>query len=117
MADFSAETLIRACNKSGERFFQVITTTHDRKLKYRDRVDNTPVYRLGIIPGNKFITAITWLIRLPWLASHVIAETDIVHLHGFSSKSYLFIALAKHYGKRIVMKITSLGEDDPTIVF
>ena len=109
-------SLIRACDNSGERF-AVITTTPDRKLKYRDTVDNIPVYRLEIFPGNRPLTALDWIIRLPRLAGRVIARADIMHLHGFSGKSYIFIALAKHYGKRIAMKITSLGEDDPQTVF
>ena len=108
--------LIRACDNSDERF-AVITTTLDRKLKYRDTVDNIPVYRLEVFPGNRLLTMLSWIVRLPWLARRVTTRADIVHLHGFSSKSYIFIALAKHYGKRIVMKITSLGEDDPQAVF
>ncbi|HUQ88520.1 MAG TPA: glycosyltransferase family 4 protein, partial [Vicinamibacterales bacterium] len=38
---------------------------------------------------------------------------DIVHLHGFSQKSILVITLAKLLGKKIIIKLTSVGHDDP----
>jgi glycosyltransferase involved in cell wall biosynthesis len=41
---------------------------------------------------------------------------DIVHLHGVSQKSMLVIALAKLLGKKIVIKLTSFGHDDPASV-
>ena len=41
---------------------------------------------------------------------------DIVHLHGVSQKSLLVIALAKLLGKKIVIKLTSVGHDDPASI-
>jgi glycosyltransferase involved in cell wall biosynthesis len=40
-------------------------------------------------------------------------RVDVVHLHGFSRKSMLLIALARLTGKKILLKVTSPGEDDP----
>jgi glycosyltransferase involved in cell wall biosynthesis len=36
-----------------------------------------------------------------------------VHLHGFSRKSVLLMRLARAAGKKVVVKLTSIGHDDP----
>jgi glycosyltransferase involved in cell wall biosynthesis len=38
---------------------------------------------------------------------------SIVHLHGFSQKSILLVCLTRLAGKRLAIKMTSVGHDDP----
>lgn len=40
----------------------------------------------------------------------------IVHFHGFSQKTLLLIVLARLLGKRTVLKLTSVGHDDPASI-
>jgi glycosyltransferase involved in cell wall biosynthesis len=43
-------------------------------------------------------------------------QVDIVQLHGFSRKSILLMALATALRKRRVIKLTSVGDDDPPAI-
>ena len=52
----------------------------------------------------------------PWLsvwALDLLRDADIVHLHGFSEKSLLVVAFAELLRKKIIVKLTSVGHDDP----
>jgi glycosyltransferase involved in cell wall biosynthesis len=83
----------------------------DPALPPDDEVDGVPVHRV-------LVSATSRLARGYAMPRQVLAtlraarRADIVHLHGFSAKSRVVIALARLLGPRIVIKETSLGHDD-----
>lgn len=90
----------------------VLTTTTTPRLATRDHVDGVPVFRVFVRPTRIWskVAAALRMVRL------VVAERrrySILHLHGFSQKSMLLVGLGLLLGKRIVIKLTSVGHDDP----
>ncbi len=110
-AGLQCRSLIGAARGEGIEF-RVITTCRDRSLPFRDQVDGVPVYRLPAGQGP-WRTLRSWLPRLAWLARHELFRARVYHLHGISRKSWLFLLLGRLPGRRTLLKLTSLGEDDP----
>ncbi len=111
-AGLQCRALVRAA-QSTELEFSVITTAVDRSLPARSEDDGVAVTRLRA--GGIFTVLLHWLPRLLELVREI-SGCDVVHLHGFSRKSYLFTLLGRLLGKKIVVKMSSLGEDDPPSV-
>ncbi|MCE5271219.1 glycosyltransferase family 4 protein [bacterium] len=115
-AGLQCRSLIRAANGDG-LLFSVVTTCLERGLPFRGSVDSVPVYRLPVGSANPgALTFLRWLPRLVWLKWCVFLRADIIHLHGFSRKSWLFVLFRLWPGKRVLLKLTSLGEDDPASI-
>jgi glycosyltransferase involved in cell wall biosynthesis len=94
---------------------RVLTTSGDRSLPRQDNVEGVPVTRIPIDvrrPVSRLIAGALFCLAFIRLRGHC----DIVHLHGFSQKSLLAVALAKLFRKKIVIKLTSAGHDDPDAV-
>ncbi len=79
------------------------------------KVDNVSITRIAINPKSRFLQFAS--------AVHIIhyflvnsRYFDVVHLHGFSKKSILIVALCLIFRKKIVIKLTSYGEDDPVSI-
>lgn len=109
-ASLQCRSLIRAlCDRAD---FTVLTTSTDPSLPWQSVVDATPVRRIAVDPARRRSKAIA-IERMASSFLELAPTIDIVHLHGFSQKSVLLIALAKLLGKRIVIKLTSVGHDDP----
>ena len=97
---------------SREINFSVLTTTRNPDLPRRCQIDNTDVFRVliqrkGIINYYKAMTRMASLFLFHRKHFH------IVHLHGFSYKSAFLTALSKIYHKKVIIKMTSVGHDDP----
>ena len=92
--------------------FRVLTTALDSSLPREDDVDGVPVRRVLVDARSRVRR---WLAGPRWLAACLTAmrRTDIVHLHGFSAKSIVAVAVARRLGRKIVVKLTSVGHDDP----
>ncbi len=102
---------------AGDRLsFAVVTTSRDRRLPFRDRVDGVAVYRLPVPRLGYLVTFAVWLPRLAYILFKELLGIDIIHLHGLSRKSYLFIAFGFLFRKTVLLKITSVGEDDPVSI-
>jgi len=108
-AGLQCRSLIRAC---GDRVrFRVLTTSVDPALPPDDEVDGVPVHRVLVSATSRLARGFA-LPRLVLATLRAARRADIVHLHGFSAKSRVVIALARLLGPRIVIKETSLGHDD-----
>jgi glycosyltransferase involved in cell wall biosynthesis len=110
-AGLQCRSLIRAASACHLRF-SVVTTCRDRNRPFRDTVDGVPVYRLPVHAGPAR-TLLAWLPRLAYLALAVLPRAGLIHLHGFSRKSWFFLLWSLLTGKPTALKLTSLGEDDP----
>jgi glycosyltransferase involved in cell wall biosynthesis len=109
-AGLQCRALIRAC--SGRARFAVLTTVLDRRLPLRDEIDGVPVRRVRVSAKSRLAR---WLVT-PWFvvsALDLARDADIVHLHGFSEKSILVSLIAWLLRKPVIVKLTSVGHDDP----
>jgi glycosyltransferase involved in cell wall biosynthesis len=96
----------------GAARFAVLTTALDPSLPAHDDVDGVPVRRLLVSARSRVRR---WL-AAPRLIAACVAmarRADIVHLHGFSTKSRIVVAITRLLGKRVIIKMTSVGHDDP----
>jgi glycosyltransferase involved in cell wall biosynthesis len=112
-ASLQCRSLIRALRDRTD--FTVLTTSTDPSLPWQSVVEGTPVRRIVVDPGSVASKAIA-IERMASSFFEIAPAIDIVHLHGFSQKSVLVIALARLLGKRIVIKLTSVGHDDPVSI-
>ncbi len=112
-AGLQCRSLIRACGDRAR--FSVLTTAVDPRLRARDNVDGVPVRRVFVNARSRIAR---WLAtpRLILSALDLARDADIVHLHGYSEKSIVVTLLAWLLRKRIVVKLTSVGHDDPIAV-
>ncbi len=92
--------------------FTVLTTTADRSLPITETLDGVPVSRVFIDPASWWSKA-KGAVRFTAQFIRARRRFSIVHLHGFSQKSTLLIGLALAGRKRIAIKLTSVGHDDP----
>ena len=112
-ASLQCRNLIRALRDRVD--FTVLTTSTDPALPWHSVVDGTVVRRIVVDPASR----VSKMIAAERMASSFLelaADFDVVHLHGFSQKSVLVIALARLLGKRVVIKLTSVGHDDPVSI-
>jgi glycosyltransferase involved in cell wall biosynthesis len=108
-ASLQCRQLIRLLRGRAE--FLVLTTTTEPSLAAKDRVDDTEVWRVLVDPTSAASKA-TAAMRLGTAFTRLRDRFDIVHLHGFSQKTMLVMAMARAFGKRIAIKLTSFGHDD-----
>ena len=95
--------------------FEVLTTSADPALPRRDVIDGVRVFRIYVDPSRPR-TKMTASISMTGVFLSVGRRADILHVHGFSQKTILLLRLARLCGLRTVMKLTSLGHDDPLTV-
>ena len=92
--------------------FTVLTTTIDSALPAADERDGVAVHRVFVNPESVWSK-----IAAAWRTSRILlrarARYSILHLHGFSQKSLLIVVVGLLLGKRIAIKLTSVGHDDP----
>ena len=112
-ASLQCRNLIRALRDRAD--FMVLTTSTDPALPWNSKVDDIHVRRVPVDPSSAISKAIA-IERMASSFFELASSFDIVHLHGFSQKSILIVALARLLGKKIVIKLTSLGHDDPAAI-
>ena len=87
--------------------FSVLTTTKYKDLVKHTVIDGIDVYRSYIgNSGSKLLQ----IIKI--FSIFFIKRIDIVHLHGFSSRSALIVLISKLFNKKVIIKMTSIGHDD-----
>lgn len=92
--------------------FTVLTTTANAASDGEDVQDDVPVVRVYVDPERR-TSKLRAFVRMAGAFFRARRRFTIVHLHGFSQKSVLIVALARLFGKRIVITLTSVGHDDP----
>lgn len=90
----------------------VLTTVVDPALPLEDEQEGIPVFRVRVDPASLWSKiAAAW--RITRLLIRERGRFDVLHLHGFSQKTMVAIAVSRLLGKRVVIKLTSVGHDDP----
>jgi glycosyltransferase involved in cell wall biosynthesis len=112
-ASLQCRHLIRALRDRVD--FRVLTTSTDPSLPWNSEVDGVAVRRVTVDPRSRLSKTVA-IERMASSFLETASGIDIVHLHGFSQKSVLLTALAKLLGKKIVIKLTSVGHDDPASI-
>jgi glycosyltransferase involved in cell wall biosynthesis len=95
--------------------FTIWTTTTDSSLPRNDERDGVAVYRVVVDPASAW-SKTRALLRFTRLMLSQRRNFSIVHLHGFSQKTMVVIVLGLLTGKRIAIKLTSVGHDDPASI-
>ena len=92
--------------------FMVLTTTRNPDLPYQDQVEGINVFRVHI--NNKSVrNYCLGILKFTTFFLSRRRDFQIVHLHGFSLKSAFLILLSKIFHKKTIIKMTSVGHDDP----
>jgi glycosyltransferase involved in cell wall biosynthesis len=109
-AGLQCRELVRALG--GAARCTILTTTTDPARTTHDTQDGVPVFRVfvGTTPVWSKTVAALQMTLVVWHLRH---RFSILHLHGFSQKSMLLVALAVLLRKRLAIKMTSVGHDDP----
>ena len=90
----------------------ILTTTADPTARMIDTQDGVPVHRVFIDPSNRW-SKVAGAVRLTVAVFRNRHRFSILHLHGFSQKSILLSCFAVLRRWPIVIKMTSVGHDDP----
>ena len=102
--------LVNALSK--EVSFTVLTTTRDPDLSPRSQFDDVDVLRV-LLNERSFADYCKASLKLTRFFISRRKDFQIVHLHGFSLKSCLLTLLSKLLHKKVIIKMTSIGHDDP----
>lgn len=109
--------LIEALNDSFD--FYIIATCKISSNKRRTKrifseetIGRIKIFRINLYPGN-IVSEILSFFAIPYIFFKISRRVDIFHMHGYTRKSCLITILAKIFQKKIIVKTTSLGIDDP----
>lgn len=103
------------CTLRDRIVFTILTTTADPSLSTVGEVDGVSVYRITV-DVDQFESKLRAAFRLASTFIWLRERFDIVHLHGFSRKSLLLVLLTRIFRKKLVLKLTSVGHDDPVSI-
>ena len=92
--------------------FLVLTTTRNIVLHRWNKVDGVDVIRIPIWKENRVDYFNAFFKFISFFLYHR-KDFQIVHLHGFTAKSILLVFLSKLFHKKIIIKMSSIGHDDP----
>ena len=112
-AGLQCRSLVRALR--GKVRVSVLTTTTDRRALMDDSVDAVPVFRVFVDPASIRSKAQA-AYRMARIVLRERRRCAILHLHGFSQKTMLLVALGLVTRVRLAIKLTSVGHDDPASI-
>ena len=104
------KSLIDALGKNIKPY--VITTSSSKELKSEVLSGDIRVFRAYLNPKS-FISRTAVFFKFICIFLGLMTRVKIVQMHGFSQKNIVFTLLAKLFGKKIVHKFSSAGQDDP----
>jgi len=92
--------------------FTVLTTTRNSNLPRLGQVDGVDVFKV-LLRKESVGSYCKAILKFTTFFLSRRKDFQVVHLHGFSLKSVLVIILSKIFQKKIIIKMTSLGHDEP----
>jgi glycosyltransferase involved in cell wall biosynthesis len=94
---------------------QVLTTTADPGLSRQDEVDGVRVSRVYINVKSRLSRAgaLLWMARA---LARLLPAVDLVHIQGYSSKNILLMALARLFGRPVILHLQTAKHDEPPAV-
>ena len=108
---------VRQCSQLIEKLeecvnYSVLTSTNDESLEGCDYIDGVKVIRVFMSKERK-LKYIIGSVRFFLCLIRMLSKTDLVHIHGFSKRNAVVILSSVLLRKKIVIKMTSYGQDDP----
>lgn len=95
--------------------FTVLTGTDIEKYVERDCVDGVSVTRI-LMPKRHKINYVIGGMRFFITLIKILNKIDLVHIHGYSKRNAIAILISLFFGKKLVIKMSSYGLDDPMSV-
>ncbi len=92
--------------------FSVLTGTNDSSMQESDNIDSVSISRFFMPKKHKLKYALSIGKFFLCLIS-LLRKTDIVHVHGFSKRNAAVVFVSLLLRKRVIIKMTSYGHDDP----
>ena len=92
--------------------FSVLSGTNDESSDGGDCVDGVSVTRV-FMPKRRKFKYVIGVARFLFCLTRVLRVTDLVHIHGFSKRNAVAILISLMLKKRVIIKMTSYGHDDP----
>ena len=99
----------------GRADVQVLTTSVDPSLSRYDTIEGIKVTRIRV-DVRSGISKLRAFRRMAIDLFGLVRRSDIVHLHGYSTKNVLVTAIAKMFHKPIVMSLHTAGFDEPAAI-
>lgn len=90
----------------------VLTTTFNPLLEDVSFMEGIYIYRI-CLKYKGIISTLYLLLRISYLFLKIQKNIDIVQFSGFSNKMILLSFISKLLGKKIIQRLTLVGEDDP----
>ena len=100
---------------SGQILATVLTGTSDKTILRYEVIEQVSVTRI-YMPKSEKVKYFLGLTHFMLKAISMVREHDLVHIHGFSRRNGIVIAIARILRKKVVLKMTSYGQDDPLSV-
>jgi glycosyltransferase involved in cell wall biosynthesis len=113
----AAGVLCRTMAKAleGRVRFGVISTAVGPARPAAESIDGVDVFRVPVDVRSGPSTALATM-RLVGRLVRIVGRYDIVHLHGFSRKNVAVSAVAKAFGRPVVLTLHTAGQDEPDVV-
>jgi glycosyltransferase involved in cell wall biosynthesis len=99
----------------GRAEVHVLTTSVDPSLPRHDRVGDVPVTRIRVDVRSD-VSKIRAFRRMVIDLVRLVRHTDIVHIHGYSTKNVIVTIVAKMFRKPVVMSLHTAGYDEPAAI-
>lgn len=99
----------------GRAAVEVLTTAVDRSLPPEAIVDGVPVTRVAVDVGS-LVSKLRATRRMLVALGRLLRRSDLVHLHGVSTKNVLVTVAARLFGKPIVLSLHTAGFDEPPAI-
>jgi glycosyltransferase involved in cell wall biosynthesis len=93
----------------------VLTTSSDPTLPRQDEVAGVPVSRI-YINVNSRLSFVGALLRMAVALVRLLPRVDVVHIQGYSTKNILITALAKVFGRPVILHLQTARHDEPPAV-
>ena len=99
-------------NLSGSIEFSVLSGSNS-KIDNKDCVNEGLHLTSVFMPKLKKIEYIKGAIHFFICLIALIKKADLVHIHGFSKRNAIVIGICRILNKKVILKMTSYGHDDP----
>lgn len=99
----------------GRAAVHVLTTAVDPALRPDDEIDGVPVTRV-FVNVRSAASRLGASVRMFFSGLRLVANADVVHIHGCSTKNVPITAIARMLRKPIVLTLHTAGYDEPEAV-
>ena len=102
-------------NLGGHIHFSVLTGANNKALDVNDCVDGVSITRV-FMSNESPLKYIFSALRFFFILVKALMKVDLIHIHGFSKRNAIVILFGRIFNKKVILKMTSFGQDDPLSV-